>query len=44
VTLEYVTPEGHKASEEFNVPTLYDFWVRLYIKRTGRNGLARLSA
>ena len=44
VTLEYTTPDGRKASEEFNVPMLYDFWVRLYKKRTGHNGLARLSA
>ncbi|HEX2931635.1 MAG TPA: hypothetical protein VHV54_18055 [Candidatus Binatia bacterium] len=44
VTLEYTTSDGQKASEEFNIPMLYDCWVRLYKKRTARNGLAHLSA
>ena len=44
ITLQYTTSDGQKASEEFNLPTLYDCWVRLYKKRTGRHGLAQLSA
>jgi len=44
VTLEYVTPDGHQAAEEFSVPMLYDYWVGLYKRRASRNGLTRLSA
>jgi hypothetical protein len=44
VTLEYELPGGRVAAEEYNVPTLYDFWVRMYMKRAARNGEARLTA
>lgn len=44
VTLEYELPGGRVAAEEYNVPTLYDFWVRRYMKRAARNGEARLTA
>src|SRR5262245_7541113 len=44
LTLEYTTSDGQKTSEQFDLPTLYDCWVRLYKKRTARHGLAQLSA
>jgi hypothetical protein len=44
VTLEYDLPGGRTAAEEYNVPELYDFWVRMYMKRTARNGEPRLPA
>jgi hypothetical protein len=44
VILEYIKPDGRRSVEEFSVPMLYDYWVRMYKKRAARNGLARLSA
>jgi hypothetical protein len=44
VTLEYEHPGGRVDTEQYDVPTLYDFWVRMYQKRTARNGAARLTA
>lgn len=44
VTLEYELPGGQVATEQYNLPTLYDFWVRLYKKRGGSDDSARLSA
>jgi hypothetical protein len=44
VTLEYKLPSGRMATEEYDVPTLYDFWVRMYKKRSPRIGEARLTA
>jgi hypothetical protein len=44
VTLQYDLPGGRTAAEQYDVPTLYDFWVRMYMKRTARNGDAPLSA
>jgi hypothetical protein len=44
VTLEYELPDGRMATEQYDIPTLYDFWVRMYKKRTARNGDARLTA
>jgi hypothetical protein len=44
VTLEYELSGGRRIIEEYNVPTLYDFWVRMYMKRAARNGEARLTA
>ncbi len=44
VTLEYELPSGCTASEEYDVPTLYDFWVRMYKKRTTRIGDAQVTA
>lgn len=44
VTLEYELPGGRMATEQYDVPTLYDFWVRMYKKRTTRNDDARLTA
>lgn len=43
VTLEYELPGGRMADEEYNLPTLYDFWVRMYMKRAAR-GESRLTA
>jgi hypothetical protein len=42
VILEYDLPDGRTAAEQYDIPTLYDFWVRMYMKRTGRNGDSRL--
>ena len=44
VNLEYELSGGRRIIEEYNVPTLYDFWVRMYMKRAARNGEARLTA
>ena len=44
VTLEYELPSGRTTTEEYDAPTLYDFWVRMYKKRTTRIGDARLTA
>ena len=34
VTLEYELPGGRMATEQYDTPTLYDFWVRMYKKRS----------
>jgi hypothetical protein len=34
VTLEYSSSSGQNASEEYTLPVLYDFWVRMYKRRT----------
>lgn len=44
VTLEYELPSGCTATEQYDVPTLYDFWVRMYKKRTTRIDDARHTA
>jgi hypothetical protein len=44
VTVEYTLPSGQKNSEEYNLPMLYDYWVRMYKKRNDHNGVARLTA
>ncbi|MGH7798310.1 MAG: hypothetical protein ACREQ2_25890 [Candidatus Binatia bacterium] len=44
VTLEYEISGGRMATEQYDVPTLYDFWVRMYMKRAARNGEGRLTA
>ncbi|HEY3151079.1 MAG TPA: hypothetical protein VGK65_05370 [Candidatus Binatia bacterium] len=44
VTVEYTLPGGQRNSEEYKLPMLYDCWVRMYKKRTGVNGVARLTA
>jgi hypothetical protein len=41
VTVEYTLPGGQNNSEEYNLPMLYDYWVRMYKRRTG---IARLTA
>ena len=33
VILEYESSSGQKASDEYTLPTLYDFWVRMYKRR-----------
>lgn len=43
ITLEYELPGGRMASEQYDGPTLYDFWVRMYKKRIVRNGAAPLT-
>ena len=37
VTLEYETSSGQKVAEVLGVSNLYDFWVRMYLKRSVRN-------
>ena len=44
VTLEYELPGGRLATERYDVPTLYDFWVRMYKRRAPRMTDARLTA
>lgn len=45
VALDYELPGGRAVSEHYDRPALYDLWVRLYMRRTGRShGDARLSA
>ncbi|MGH7931243.1 MAG: hypothetical protein ACREQV_26025 [Candidatus Binatia bacterium] len=44
VTIEYELPGGRMVTEQYDAPTLYDFWVRMYKKRTPRNGDAHLTA
>ena len=41
ITVEYTLPGGQRNSDEYNLPMLYDYWVRMYKKRTGANGVAR---
>ncbi|HEY2919023.1 MAG TPA: hypothetical protein VGK77_08535 [Candidatus Binatia bacterium] len=43
VTVEYTLPGGQKNSEEYNLPMLYDYWVRMYKKRNGHNGIAPMT-
>jgi len=42
VAVEYDLPGGRMAAEEYDVPMLYDFWVRMYMKRTARSADAGL--
>lgn len=44
IILEYELPGGGKTSEQYGVPALYDFWVRMYKRRSTRNGEARRTA
>jgi hypothetical protein len=44
VILEYGLPSGRTTVEEYNIPTLYDFWVRMYKRRAARDGETRLTA
>jgi hypothetical protein len=44
VTVEYTLPGGQKNSEEYSLPVLYDYWVRMYKKRNGHNAIAPLTA
>ena len=44
VTLEYDLPGGRTAAEQYDMAMLYDFWVRMYMKRGARNGDPRLPA
>jgi hypothetical protein len=37
VRVEYETSSGAKLEEVFAVSDLYDFWVRMYLKRARRN-------
>jgi hypothetical protein len=36
VTLQYEVEQGNRVVEEFTVSTLYDYCVRMYLKRRGR--------
>jgi hypothetical protein len=36
ITIEYETAVNRKVSEPFTVASLYDYWVRMYLKRRGR--------
>ena len=44
VTVEYKVPGGRKSTEQYTLPTLYDFWVRMYKQRAGRNSAGRPAA
>ena len=44
VTLEYELPGGRLATEQYDAPALYDFWVRMYKRRVPRVAEARLTA
>jgi len=44
VALEYDLTRGRMAAERFDMPALYDLWVRMYLKRTARNVDAGYSA
>jgi hypothetical protein len=44
IMLEYTLAGGHRKSEEYKLPILYDHWVRMYKKRTGASGIADLTA
>jgi hypothetical protein len=44
VTVEYTLPGGQKNSEEYSLPMLYDYWVRMYKKRNGHNGITPTTA
>jgi hypothetical protein len=37
VTIEYESALRQKLTEKFTVATLYDYWVKMYLKRRGRN-------
>jgi len=37
LVVEYESPSKRKISEELTVSTLYDYWVRMYLKRRERN-------
>jgi hypothetical protein len=39
ITIEYESALKRKISEELTVASLYDFWVRMYKRRTPRSGL-----
>jgi hypothetical protein len=41
VTIEYEVFGGRKFTEQFNLPTLYDFWVGMYKKRMISDNSAR---
>jgi hypothetical protein len=34
VSLEYSSSVGQNVSEQYTLPVLYDFWVRMYKRRT----------
>jgi hypothetical protein len=38
VTVEYLTSSGRLISENYTMPMIYNFWVRSYKRRGGRNG------
>jgi hypothetical protein len=44
VTLEYQLPDGRKASEQYGLPALYDYWVRMYKRRSAAGDEARPTA
>ena len=36
VEIEYESPSKGKVTEDFTVATLYEYWVRMYLKRSNR--------
>lgn len=38
ITVQYETTSGQKNEEVLGPPDLYDFWVRMYMKRAARSG------
>lgn len=44
IAVEYTLLGGHRKSEEYKLPVLYDHWVRMYKKRAGADDIADLTA
>jgi hypothetical protein len=40
ITIEYESAQGQKVSDQFTVASLYDFYVKMYLKRRDRPPLA----
>ncbi len=36
IAIEYESASKRTVSEKFTVSSLYDYWVRMYLKRSGR--------
>jgi hypothetical protein len=36
IDIDYELPGGRRMTEEFTVPSLYEYWVKLYLKRSSR--------
>lgn len=36
VTVDYLDKSGQPVTEELPLPSLYEFWVKMYLKRSGR--------
>jgi hypothetical protein len=38
IEFEYRSESNVKVTQQFTVPTLYDYWVKMYLQRSGRAG------